>query len=58
MDLLQRKSTALVLTSLERRKFDGAEKYFAALKEHPVVAKVELVHQDDPVEIYRIYGVS
>ena len=54
--LLQRKSTALVLTSLERRKFDGAEKYLAALREHPVVTKVELVHTDEPVEIYRIYG--
>ena len=55
--LLQRQSTALVLTSLERRKFDGADKYLEAMREHPVVAKVELVHHDDPVEIYRIYGV-
>lgn len=54
--LLQRKPDALVLTSLERRKFDGAVHYLDALAEHPMVAKVDLVHQDDPVEIYRIYG--
>ena len=55
--LLQRQPNALVLTSLERRKFDGADKYLAALRQHEAVTKVELVHQDDPVEIYRIYGV-
>ena len=54
--LLGRKPDTLMLTSLERRKFDGADRYFAALKEHDSIAKVELVHQDDPVEIYRIYG--
>lgn len=54
--LMTRNSDALVFTSLERRKFDGADRYFAALAEHPAIAKVELVHQDDPVEIYRIYG--
>lgn len=55
--LLQRNATALVLTSLERRKFDGADKYLTAMRQHSAVTKVVLVHQDDPVEIYRIYGV-
>ena len=54
--LLERKPDALMLTSLERRKFDGADLYLAALREHPTVVKVDLVHEDDPVEIYRIYG--
>jgi hypothetical protein len=45
-----------MLTSLERRKFDGADDYFAALDAHPNVASVELVHTDHPVEIYRLWG--
>jgi hypothetical protein len=59
MALLQRNPRTLMLTSLERRKFDGADRYLDALqqpKHSSVVSKVELVHQNDPVEIYRIYG--
>lgn len=55
--LLERQPDALVLTSLERRKFDGADRYLAALREHSSVDRVDLVHQDEPVEIYRIHGV-
>jgi hypothetical protein len=54
--LLQRKPDCLMLTSLERRKFDGADAYFAALDAHPNVESVELVHEDHPVEIYRLWG--
>ena len=55
---LEANPNALVLTSLERRKFDGADRYLAALREHPLIAKVALVHEEDPVEIYRIYAHS
>ena len=57
IDLLERKPDTLMLTSLERRKFDGADKYLASLRGNATVAKVDLVHQDDPVEIYRICGL-
>lgn len=59
--LLKRNPHTLMLTSLERRKFDGADRYLQALQQeqhqsHSVVSKIKLVHQDDPVEIYRIFG--
>lgn len=56
--LLKRKHNTLMLTSLERRKFDGADRYLAALNAHPHVEKVGLVHVSEPVEIYRIYGTD
>lgn len=54
--LLEHNPDTLMLTSLERRKFDGADRYLAAMEVHPLVDRVDLVHTDNPVEIYRIYS--
>lgn len=54
--LLQRQPNTLMLTSLERRKFDGADRYLAMTDEQPCVDRVVLVHEDSPVQIYRIFG--
>jgi predicted nicotinamide N-methyase len=59
---LIRNPNAFMLTSCERRRHDGIEKYLQALDDSPVVGRVEQVKPlfDYPseVELYRLYGIT
>lgn len=59
--LLKEHPETIMLTSVERRKFDGVELYLQGLNESDAVSKVEQVSIDfdypQEVELYRIHGV-
>jgi hypothetical protein len=59
--LLRVNPRTYVLTSVERRRFDGIEKYLQALQSSSVVKRVEQLHPDfdapHEVELYRLYGI-
>ena len=63
-ELLRRNPSTIMITSLERRKFDGADKYLAKLEgsnDVKSVTKIDLseaIDDDVPneIEIYRIFG--
>lgn len=58
--LLEIKPDTLMITILERRKFDGVDKYLDVLQKSPwvsLVEKIEFDANDVPqIELYRIYG--
>jgi hypothetical protein len=61
-ELLRINPDTVMLTSVERRKFDNVEHYLQGLHDSSIVSKVEKVRIDfgypHEVELYRIYGVN
>lgn len=61
-ELLRVRPTAVVITSVERRRLDGIEKYLDAASQSPVISRVEKIDIsfDHPVEIemYQFHGLQ
>jgi len=61
--LLRANPRAYVLTGVERRKYDGVDRYLRALEESSAVRKVERIalpssSYPSEVQIYRLYGAT
>jgi len=59
--LLQINPSTYMLTSVERRRFDGIENYLAAIEASNIVKRVQQIPLDplvypEEVELYRLYG--
>ena len=58
--ILERNPMAVVLTSVERRRAEGVDKFLHCMETSPVVSKVVQVWSDDEfnIEIYQTHGIS